>query len=89
MAFAVKEVGKSGQICLGKARAGERFKVQEQPNGDLLLQRILMIPADQAWAYTKKMLAGMDEADQWFAENPPHEYTPEEIEAARLLEFPK
>ena len=89
MAFAVKEVGKSGQICLGKARAGERFKVQEQPNGDLLLQRVLMIPADQAWVYTKETQAVIAKAKQWLAKNPPRRLTPEQLEAESRVEFPQ
>jgi hypothetical protein len=69
----VKKVGKNGQICIGKTRTGER----------------LMVPADQACAYTKETQAVIEEADRWCAENPPRRFTPEQLEAAKQVEFPE
>ncbi len=41
---AIKVVGKSGQISLGKALAGMEFLVEQLPGGDIVLKRAVVIP---------------------------------------------
>ena len=45
----VKTVGQSGQISVGKALIGQSFVVEPLPNGDVLLKRAVIVPANEAW----------------------------------------
>ena len=62
MALAIKEVGKSGQISIGKALVGTRFEIVQQANGDMLLKRVQVVAASEAWAHTPEMKKKLDAA---------------------------
>lgn len=77
---AIKTVGKSGQISLGKALAGVGFIMEELPDGDIMLKRAVVVPINERWLHepaTKKKLA---QADEWMRQNPPQETNLDELE---------
>ena len=44
---AIKTVGKSGQISLGKAMAGMGYVMEELPGGDIILKRAVVVPMNE------------------------------------------
>ena len=70
---AIKTVGKSGQISLGKALAGMGFIVEEMAGGDLMLKRAVVVPMNERWLHQPEMKARLTSADGWMQENPARE----------------
>jgi hypothetical protein len=66
----VKVVGKSGQISLGKALAGQEFLVEEFPDGDIVLKRAVVVPINERWLHEPAMQEKLARADAWMRENP-------------------
>lgn len=77
---AMKTVGKSGQITLGKSLVGQEFLIEELPTGDIMLKRASNIPAEELVFHTPQMTRALAEADQWFAKNPPRATDLDELE---------
>jgi hypothetical protein len=67
----IKIVGKSGQISLGKALAGAEFIMEEQPGGDIVLKRAVVIPVDERWAHEPAIQEKLARADAWLRKNRP------------------
>lgn len=68
---AIKTVGKSGQISVGKALAGRDFIMEELPGGDIMLKRAVVV------AMTERVLSAEVQADvnasrQWRRSHPAH-----------------
>ena len=54
--------------------------VEELEPGVLLLKVGRMIPDSELWLHTPEVKAGLDEALQWAAQNPPQETDLDELE---------
>ena len=78
---AVKVVGKSGQIALGKRFAGKRLKVEYREDGTIQLTPVVVVPESLLWTlqdpYASRIRRGME----WAAANPPRETDLEALEA--------
>ncbi len=75
----VKTVGRDGRISLGKALARLKFIVERLPNGDILLKRADVVPANEHWLHEPAMQQLLHEADAWMRRNPPAETCVDEI----------
>ena len=78
---AIKVVGKSGQISLGKALAGMEFLVEQLPGGDIILKRAVVIPQNERWLHEPAMKEKLAKADAWMRENKPQETDIDALEA--------
>ncbi len=78
---AIKVVGKSGQISLGKALAGMEFLVEQLPGGDIILKRAVVIPQNERWLHEPAMKEKLAKADAWMRENQPQESDIDALEA--------
>lgn len=78
---AIKTVGKSGQISLGKALAGRGFIMEELPGGDIMLKRAVVVPMNERWLHEPAMKDRLDRADDWMRNNPAQETELDELEA--------
>jgi len=77
---AIKTVGKSGQISVGKALAGMGFIMEELPGGDIILKRAVVVPMNERWLYEPAMKERLAQADDWMRQNPPRETDLDELE---------
>lgn len=66
-------VGKSGQVSIGKRYAGENYAVEINSDGSVLLKRVTIVPAEQAWTQDPDLKRRLGLADKWMADNPPAE----------------
>ena len=78
---ALKIVGKSGQISLGKALAGMGFVMEALPGGDVLLKHSVVVPVNERWLHEPAMKDKLAQADDWMRNNRARESNLEEIEA--------
>ena len=76
----LKTVGKSGQISLGKALAGMDFIMEIQQDGDIMLKRALVIPANERWLHEPEVKEALARADEWMRNNPARETDLDELE---------
>ncbi len=49
--YEIKKVGSSGQITLGKRLAGKFLRIEEKPDGTMVLTPVIDIPESQAWVF--------------------------------------
>lgn len=77
---AIKTVGKSGQISLGKALAGMGFIMEELPGGDIMLKRAVVVPMNERWLHEPAMKERLAQADEWMRQNPPRKTDLDELE---------
>lgn len=70
---AIKTVGKSGQISLGKALAGTDFVMEELPNGNIVLKRAVVALMNERWLHEPGMEEKLAIADEWMLQNAPQE----------------
>ena len=68
---AVKTVGKSGQITLGKQYAGKQVLVDEIESGVWILKIGHFIPQNEQWLHQPDVKADLDQAVAWAESNPP------------------
>lgn len=66
---AIKIVGKSGQISLGKSLAGKGFVLEVLTTGDILLKHSVIVPANEHWLHTPAMQNKLANADTWMDRN--------------------
>ena len=85
MMHAIKTVGKSGQISLGKALAGAGFIMEELPDGDIMLKRAVVVPMNERWLHEPAMKKRLAQADEWMRQNPPQETNLDELESKLSL----
>jgi len=78
---AIKTVGKSGQISLGKALAGMGFIMEELPGGDIMLRRAVVVPMNERWLHEPAMKEQLARADGWMRQNPPRKTDLDELES--------
>jgi hypothetical protein len=69
----IKSVGKSGQISLGKRYAGKTFRVQQRPDGSLLLTAVAMVSESQLWTLREPDRSAIISGMTWAASMPPSE----------------
>lgn len=77
---AIKTVGKSGQISIGKALAGMAFIMEELPGGDIMLKRAVVVPMNERWLHEPAMKDKLARAAEWMRQNPPRESNLDEID---------
>jgi hypothetical protein len=80
-AMDLKIVGKSGQISIGKSKAGMGFIMEALPGGDILLKHAVVVPSNERWLHEPAMKKKLARADEWMRKNPVHETDLEELEA--------
>lgn len=78
---AIKTVGKSGQISLGKALAGKGFIMEVLPGGDVILKHAVVVPMNERWLHEPDMKKRLAQADEWMRQNPPRKSDLDELEA--------
>jgi hypothetical protein len=76
---AIKTVGKSGQISLGKSYAGKTLRIRRQPDGSILLTPVAVIPESQLWTLEEPHRSAIERGMAWAAENPPAESDLDEL----------
>jgi hypothetical protein len=70
---AVKTVGSSGQIALGKQYAGQQVLVDQVEPGVWLIKVGEFVPDSERWLFRDSVAADLDEAIGWAEDNPPGE----------------
>ena len=70
---AVKIVGSSGQISLGKKYAGQTVLIENIEEGVWLLKLAKVIPDNELWVYAEPQKTRIDKAISWAGENPSEE----------------
>ena len=78
---AIKTVGKSGQISLGKSLAGAGFIMEELPGGDIMLKRAVVVPMNERWLHEPAMKEQLSRADAWMRQHPPLATELDELES--------
>jgi hypothetical protein len=68
---AIKTVGKSGQISLGKQYAGQQVMVDEIEPGVWVLKVGRFVPQSEQWLYAPEVESELDQAIDWAEKNPP------------------
>ena len=77
---AIKTVGKTGQISVGKALAGVAFIKEELPGGDIILKRSVVVPMHERWLHEPAMKERLAQADDWMRQHPPRETDLDELQ---------
>jgi hypothetical protein len=77
---AVKTVGKSGQVSLGKKYAGQQILIDEIKSGVWILKIGRFIPQSEDWLYAHEAKTDLDQAIDWAEKNPPQVSDLQEIE---------
>jgi len=70
---AIKTVGQSGQISLGKQFAGQPVLIDEIEPGVWMLKVGRFIPENETWLHQEPAISELDEAVAWAETNPPTE----------------
>jgi hypothetical protein len=70
---AIKTVGHSGQISLGKEYAGRHVLVEEITPGVWIVKLGEFIPDSERWMWEPKTRADIDRAIAWAETHPPQE----------------
>lgn len=73
MKGAIKRIGKSGQVSLGKEFAGRDVLVEEIETGVWLIKAGSFIPDNERWLHAPEAAAKLDRAVAWAESNPPRE----------------
>lgn len=54
----------------GKALAGIDFILEELPDGDIILKRAIVIPANERWLHEPAMQQRLAQAEKWLQDHP-------------------
>jgi len=71
--LAVKTIGKSGQIALGKEFAGRQVLVDRVEPGVWVVKLGEFVPDSERWLFQSSVAGDLDEAIRWAETNPPKE----------------
>jgi len=71
MAVALKTIGSSGQISLGKQHAGRTVTVEEIEDGVWLVKASRVIPENELWLHRPSVNEALNRAIEWAQKNPP------------------
>ncbi len=74
--IAVKTIGKSGQIALGKEHAGRQVLVDEVEPGVWVIKIGEFVPDSERWMFENRVSEDLDEAIGWAEANEPRETDP-------------
>lgn len=78
--MAIKTVGRSGQISLGKEYAGRTVQVEQVEEGVWTVKLGQFIPDNERWLHTPEVSRELDEAIAWAERTPPAETDLDELE---------
>lgn len=78
--MAIKTVGKSGQISLGKEYAGRTVLVEAVDEGVWTIKLGQFIPDNERWLLDPEVSKELDEAIAWAERTPPAETDLDELE---------
>ena len=70
---AIKTIGSSGQIALGKQYAGRHVLIDELEPGVWIVKIGELVPDSERWLHEPAAQAKLDRAVAWAEENPPRE----------------
>ncbi len=70
---AVKTIGSSGQIALGKEYAGRQALVEEVEPGTWVVKLGQFVPDSERWLHAARVQKELDEAVAWAEAHPPAE----------------
>ena len=70
---AIKVVGKSGQISLGKRYAGKTLRVERREDGTVILTPVAMVPERQLWTLEEPDRSRIEQGLRWAAGTAPQE----------------
>jgi hypothetical protein len=73
MDTAVKTVGSSGQISLGKQYAGRHVAVSETAPGVWIVKLGEFVPDNEHWLHQPEMADSLNRATAWAERHPPEE----------------
>lgn len=79
MAQAVKTIGSSGQLSLGKEYAGRTVVVEILEPGVWQIRTVQVIPDNELWMTREPAKSDIGEAVRWAEENPPAESDPDAL----------
>ena len=79
---ALKTVGSSGQIALGKQYAGRHVLVDQIEPGVWLVKLGEFVPDSERWLQTSEVREALDEAVAWAEENSPRATDLDRLEVA-------
>ena len=79
LSSAIKVVGKSGQISLGKRYAGKTLELQRLDDGSLLLRAVAMVPESQLWTLEETHRSRIARGLAWAAQTEPRESDPDSL----------
>ncbi len=77
---AVKTIGSSGQIALGKQYAGRHVLVDEVEPGVWVIKVGDFVPDNERWLHEPEVEARLDRAVRWAEDNPPRETDLDDLE---------
>lgn len=78
--MAIKTVGKSGQVSLGKKYAGRTVQVEEVEEGVWTIKVGEFIPDNERWLHEPEVKARLDRAIAWAESTEPSETDLDELE---------
>jgi hypothetical protein len=78
--MAIKTIGKSGQISLGKEHAGRMVQVEEVEKGFWTIKAGKFIPDHERWLHEPEVKARLDRAIAWAESTEPSETDLDELE---------
>ena len=70
---AIKVVGKSGQISLGKSFAGKTFRLERLTDGRLMLTAVVLVPESQLWTLAEPHRSRIERGLAWAGRTKPRE----------------
>lgn len=79
--MAIKTIGRSGRISLGKEYAGREVLVDEIEPGGWMIKVGRFVPEDERWLHEPEVAAALSRAVAWAEEHPPAATDLDELEA--------
>ncbi len=77
---AIKTVGASGQVSLGKEYAGRLVMIDQVEPGVWILKLGEFVPDNERWMMQDEVRQEIDRAIEWADKNPPKETNLDELE---------
>lgn len=69
----LKRVGQSGQISVGRERAGKLLRLEELEGGQLLLTPVVDVPESQLWTLSEPHKSRIERGLAWATKTPAKE----------------
>ncbi|MBI5379832.1 MAG: hypothetical protein HZA23_06715 [Nitrospirae bacterium] len=71
MRVELKQVGKSGQVSVGKRYAGKILRLEHRADGTIVLMPAAVVPESQLWTLQEPHRSRIARALEWAAKHPP------------------